>query len=134
MNESIRGVVSAFASQKNISMPQAYKRLIVYGLAVSDVDSPMFRPDVDLNEDILKISRLDESEYELTIHECDIMKSFLIGRAEVIRRVAWLRALTRRPIAKPISCEKCKETMAGQIEPSALMYIAYELVWHMYIR
>jgi hypothetical protein len=69
MNESIRGVVSAFASQKNISMPQAYKRLIVYGLAVSDVDSPMFRPDVDLNEDILKISRLDESEYELTIHE-----------------------------------------------------------------
>ena len=69
MNESIRGVVSAFASQREISMPEAYKRLIVCGLAVSDFDSPMFRPDVDLNEDILKISGLDESEYELTIHE-----------------------------------------------------------------
>lgn len=68
MDESIRGVVSAFATQNNITMPEAYKELIINGLAVSNVDSPTFRPDVDLKDDVLKLSKLDEDDYELTIN------------------------------------------------------------------
>jgi len=69
MTDAIRGLVAKYSNETGKTMPESYRDLLVYGLIVSDVDFSTFRPETDLNEDLLKIAELDEDEYELVIEE-----------------------------------------------------------------
>ena len=67
MDDSVRGLVAKYASETDKTMPEAYKDLIINGLVISEVDFPTFSPDVNIDEDALKINRMDEEEYEITM-------------------------------------------------------------------
>lgn len=69
MDDSIRGLIAKYADETNMTMPSAYRELMVYGLLVSEVEYPTFKPDVDINEDAIRIAKMNEDEYELTIKE-----------------------------------------------------------------
>lgn len=67
MDDSVRGLVAKYASETDKTMPEAYKDLIINGLVISDVDFPTFSPDVDINDDALTISHMDDDDYEITV-------------------------------------------------------------------
>lgn len=69
MNASFRGLVDQYAEETGKTMPQAYKDLMEAGLAVVDVDLDNFEPDVNLPEEIEKVTQLDNGKYELVITE-----------------------------------------------------------------
>jgi len=71
MDDSVRGLVAKYASEKGVTMPEAYKELIMNGLVVSDVEFPTFSPDVDINDDIVAISGMDNTEYDLVLTDGD---------------------------------------------------------------
>ena len=67
IDDSVRGLVAKYADETDQSMPQAYKELILYGLEISDVEFPTFSPDVDLPDDIQKISNMSEDDYDIIV-------------------------------------------------------------------
>jgi len=71
MSKSIRGLVDKYASEKNVTMPEAYKQLIMNGLVVSDVEYPTFNPDVEISDDVIELSKMEEGEYEIVIADGD---------------------------------------------------------------
>jgi hypothetical protein len=71
MDDSVRGLVAKYGNEEDKTMPEAYSSLIMYGLIVSSVDFPTFRPNVDLDEDIMKVATMDSQDYEIVIDESD---------------------------------------------------------------
>jgi len=69
MDDSIRGLVAKYSNEKGVTMPEAYKDLIIYGLVISDVEFPTFSPDVSIDENVVEAAQLDESEYEIVISD-----------------------------------------------------------------
>jgi hypothetical protein len=69
MDDSIRGLVAKYSNEKGVTMPEAYKDLIIYGLVISEVDFPTFSPDVSINDDILEAAKLNEDEYEIVVSD-----------------------------------------------------------------
>jgi hypothetical protein len=65
MDESIRGLVSQYSSEKDITMPEAYKDLIINGLVISDVNFPAFNPEVDIDDELVKASNVKKDDYRV---------------------------------------------------------------------
>lgn len=71
MDETVRGLVSKYASEKGVTMPKAYQELILNGLVISDVEFPTFSPDVDIDDQVLTISKMEPDEYEIVMADGD---------------------------------------------------------------
>jgi len=69
MDDSIRGLVAKYSNEKGVTMPEAYKDLIIYGLVISDVDFPTFSPNVSIDDSVVEAAQLDESEYDIVISD-----------------------------------------------------------------
>lgn len=69
MDKSTRGLVDEYASQTDKTMPEAYKDLIIHGLAISEVEFPTFSPDVNIDEDVLEVNQMDDEEYEIILED-----------------------------------------------------------------
>jgi len=69
MDDSIRGLVAKYYNEKGVTMPEAYKDLIIYGLVISDVEFSTFSPDVSINDDLVEVAQLDEGEYEIVVDD-----------------------------------------------------------------
>jgi len=67
MDDSVRGLVAKYAKETDQTMPEAYRDLMIKGLVISDVDFPTFNPDVDIDDDVVELSNMDEDEYELVV-------------------------------------------------------------------
>lgn len=65
MGKSIRGLVSQYASEKGLTMPEAYKELIINGLVISDVEFAAFNPEVDIDDDLIKASTVEKDDYRV---------------------------------------------------------------------
>ncbi|EGQ44079.1 MAG: hypothetical protein J07AB43_01420 [Candidatus Nanosalina sp. J07AB43] len=71
MGKSIRGLVSQYANEKHITMPEAYKQLIINGLVVSDVEFPAFRPDVDIDDELVKAASVNKDDYRIVFEDAE---------------------------------------------------------------
>lgn len=69
IDQPARGLVSKYANVEDKTMPQAYGELLLIGLVASDVSSPAFSPDVDMDDDIMEISKRDSDEYSIEFHD-----------------------------------------------------------------
>lgn len=69
MDDSIRGLVAKYAKETDKTMPEAYRELIIHGLAISEVEFPTFSPNVEVNEDLVKASHMDEEEYDIILQD-----------------------------------------------------------------
>lgn len=71
MDESVRGLVSQYSSEKGITMPEAYKDLIINGLVISEVSFPAFNPEVNIDDEIVKASSVDKDDYRVVFENDD---------------------------------------------------------------
>ena len=71
IDESVRGLVSKYASEKSVTMPEAYGELVINGLAVSDVEFPTFSPDVPIDDELIEASNMDSDEYEIELENSE---------------------------------------------------------------
>lgn len=71
MGVNFRGMVEKYAKDNDLSMPEAYRRLIEAGLIANGVDLDVIENKVKLPGDVQTVLELDDSEYEIVIMDGD---------------------------------------------------------------